>query len=523
MNRPADAADPTSERLVAYLDGELPPHDSERLEREIATDGALRQRVSGLDRVWSALDAAPRATTDPVFTDSTVAVVVAEAQREAERRTAALPRVRRRRWWGFAAAGIAAAAVGFVLVRAVSTTPERRMFFELPTIRYAAALSQATSVDYLRRVAEAAPAAIAAVDSADVADDAAEWGSIAQTPPPRRAEWFDRQPPETQDELLEQTLAFRALPAARADRLRGVREAIDGADDAAVLRRTALAHHALLSVLPSGERAAFLSMPEEDRIRRLRREGGRWAQEAAFRLDDAERREFADAVERVAQSESMREFVDRVTSRFDADRRRPPTRDAAERAANRFRDRVRRGVADRAERFRDDPGQVVLRVAWFVADDRRRRAGFASLPPELRERWSEWEAGLTDGLPERARRVLSAEDSTRRRAWLLATTIEDAVVRSRSGGLAEFFAAELDADEQRRLLAMPVTEMQDELRRRMVGESFGEGRAAPVFDPRAPRGEPGLRPPAGPPPRGPGRGFGPPPRRPGDALRDARL
>ena len=56
--------DPVTDEIVAYLDGELAPQDSRRVESRLATDEEFRQELNELDRAWDALDALPAATVD---------------------------------------------------------------------------------------------------------------------------------------------------------------------------------------------------------------------------------------------------------------------------------------------------------------------------------------------------------------------------------------------------------------------------------------------------------------------------
>lgn len=73
--------DPTLTQLVAYLDGELPPEDSEKLEQQLAVDPPLRRCADSLDRTWQMLDALEDAPASGEFTRRTLSCIQAQANR----------------------------------------------------------------------------------------------------------------------------------------------------------------------------------------------------------------------------------------------------------------------------------------------------------------------------------------------------------------------------------------------------------------------------------------------------------
>jgi len=68
-------ADPKLTDLVAYLDGELPPADSEKLEQQLVLDAPLRQCAESLDRTWQMLDLLEDATASGEFTRKTLSSI----------------------------------------------------------------------------------------------------------------------------------------------------------------------------------------------------------------------------------------------------------------------------------------------------------------------------------------------------------------------------------------------------------------------------------------------------------------
>lgn len=73
--------DPTLTQLVAYLDGELPPEDSEKIEQQLAVDPPLRRHADSLDRTWQMLDALEEAPASGEFTRRTLSCIQAQATR----------------------------------------------------------------------------------------------------------------------------------------------------------------------------------------------------------------------------------------------------------------------------------------------------------------------------------------------------------------------------------------------------------------------------------------------------------
>ena len=56
---PHNPTRPTTDELVAYLDGELTADECRRVERRLASDADYRRRLTELEQAWSALEALP--------------------------------------------------------------------------------------------------------------------------------------------------------------------------------------------------------------------------------------------------------------------------------------------------------------------------------------------------------------------------------------------------------------------------------------------------------------------------------
>ncbi len=67
--------DPQVAELVAYLDGELPEQDADRVEQLLQTDAPLRRSAEALDRTWQLLNSLEEATASGEFTQKTLASI----------------------------------------------------------------------------------------------------------------------------------------------------------------------------------------------------------------------------------------------------------------------------------------------------------------------------------------------------------------------------------------------------------------------------------------------------------------
>lgn len=74
-----------TEKLVAYLDGELPESDARDVEQSLASDPAMRSEVEKLNRAWELLDLLPRPNASSEFSSRTLTTLKVSGA------TAALP------------------------------------------------------------------------------------------------------------------------------------------------------------------------------------------------------------------------------------------------------------------------------------------------------------------------------------------------------------------------------------------------------------------------------------------------
>jgi anti-sigma factor RsiW len=140
------------EELVAYLDGELGPDESHRVEELLAADAGARQTLQRLDRAWQLLDDLDTSGVGDKFAQTTLEMVTVVAAGEVEQNQADAPRRRRRRrlllGGGLAAAGLAGFAAVALLAAAVD--PNKQLVHDLPVLENLDQYSQVKDIEFLR-------------------------------------------------------------------------------------------------------------------------------------------------------------------------------------------------------------------------------------------------------------------------------------------------------------------------------------------------------------------------------------
>ena len=100
------------QQLVAYLDGELDPQQSRRIEEMLANDPEVQKSLQQLDRTWGLLDELDTSEVSSEAAQSTLEMVALEVGQDAIEQRTALPRRRRRRLAIFSGSLSAAAVAG---------------------------------------------------------------------------------------------------------------------------------------------------------------------------------------------------------------------------------------------------------------------------------------------------------------------------------------------------------------------------------------------------------------------------
>jgi ferric-dicitrate binding protein FerR (iron transport regulator) len=149
---PDPPADPAllEEQLVAYLDHELDEASSRRVEKLLATDPQVRQRLRQLQQSWDALDELLPADLDPSFTRSTLEMVALAAEQEARQPCGPAPR-RRRAWLGLAGVALAGLA-GYVAVWCFWPDPNQQLLRDLPVLENLDQYQKIDDIEFLRQL-----------------------------------------------------------------------------------------------------------------------------------------------------------------------------------------------------------------------------------------------------------------------------------------------------------------------------------------------------------------------------------
>jgi hypothetical protein len=124
------------EELVAYLDGELAPQDSSRVEKLLADDPKYRDEMVGLEKVWGALDSIPRSTVDESFTSTTVEMVAVAAEKEVDHQRETLPLQTIARSFAVVCIVLLMGLIGYLSARLFRPDSSVRLERDLPVIEH---------------------------------------------------------------------------------------------------------------------------------------------------------------------------------------------------------------------------------------------------------------------------------------------------------------------------------------------------------------------------------------------------
>jgi anti-sigma factor RsiW len=135
--------------LIAYLDGEVDAQTRQKIERCLADDPQLVQRMCEHQRAWDLLDDLPREEVRDGFAKTTLEMVVVAAAGDVE--TEAVANHTRRRWLRAlgGATLIAVSLAGFWMAASLLSSPNRQLLEDLPVIENLEAFQYAENVDFL--------------------------------------------------------------------------------------------------------------------------------------------------------------------------------------------------------------------------------------------------------------------------------------------------------------------------------------------------------------------------------------
>ena len=140
------------QEIVAYLDGELDPAASARVERRMAEDPRYSARLNQLQKAWDLLDTLGPSEADDNFTHSTVAMVALKAQDEAQTNDQAAGRKQRLTWAALAGLALLSALGAYIVVDRQLNQENRELVRDLPVIERVDEYRNIESVEFLQEL-----------------------------------------------------------------------------------------------------------------------------------------------------------------------------------------------------------------------------------------------------------------------------------------------------------------------------------------------------------------------------------
>jgi hypothetical protein len=438
------------EEIVAYLDGELSPEESARVEQRLAADESYRQQLQSIERAWLALDQLPQEYVDDRFSRTTMEMAVKAAATEVLERTMALPIVQRRRRLSTALAACAAIALGFLVFRLAWQPPDRLLLTDLPVIDNVDVYTQLESPEFLRSLQQKLGA------------DLHELGGQPHVAPERlkrlqlvsqaddRDRWLGELDAEERATLRGKFNRFQQLPADEQQRVRKLHAEIAAAPDAEQLQLAMMVYNEWLGGLPPARQFELRTMhPVSARVETVERWADDMRDDALLTLTD----------------EELRRFVRKIRQPLD-DLQRDAARDVLNSDDQRKNSRGNRLMLNQI------PNAMAMQV--FSGMSRR----------------GEFQEAVLEALPERTRAAFASLDPRQKidriMTWLRQSDSLQGEVSQES--LERFFAEELDAETRAELLSLPPDEMEKALRR-MYRFQPGRGNGKPWAWGRGERGD----------------------------------
>lgn len=136
--------------LIAYLDGEVDAQTRQNIDRRLANDPQLVQRMRQHQRAWDLLDELAREEASDDFAQTTLQMVAVAAANDIKKDTADAGTRRVRRWVTAGASLVAASLIGFWATSSLLEQPNLDLLRDLPVIENLEAFQQAGDVDFLR-------------------------------------------------------------------------------------------------------------------------------------------------------------------------------------------------------------------------------------------------------------------------------------------------------------------------------------------------------------------------------------
>jgi hypothetical protein len=433
----------SSEDLVAYLDGELPPEECRRIEDRLAVDDTFRQQLRDLDQAWEALAALPKTSVDDNFARTTIELAAVEANDDLSQvsSTAAAQTRRQTKWWILSA--VAAVAFGFFVSRALVPDRNEALVNDLPAIEQVNALSFVSDMDFLRGLSTLRSDQWTKDDGALERELKRFQTTVAASPAERRQS-IQNLSSEEKAELTVRAKYFHELkpPRQEQERMRNLIDQIARADDKAKLQATLVAF---------GEWLAHKSSGEQQQLRED--------------LRDRSTPEKVDHVRQLVRQEDME------ASRHLSDEDAATLRKEIINIAKERHPELARQLAMKAENA-SLPHAEELRVRQVLFMLRGELMNKDATPSETLDQ-------VINRLSPRARAIWGFVNRRQElRQKQLAIWLRDAM-RPKGGPevLADFFSDKLSNDVRQQLLELPWPEMENRLEQMYLASELGYGDA----------------------------------------------
>jgi len=156
-NEPSNKIDDPArdEQLVAYLDGELDAESSRDVERRLASQVAVRERLHELERAWDALGALPTPEVSPRFAHTTLEMIALAAEKEQQLEIARFFTAGVRRLLIGAAVLLAAFGLGLFVSANYGRAENEQLVNDLPILEELDGYRRAESIQFLRMIHDA--------------------------------------------------------------------------------------------------------------------------------------------------------------------------------------------------------------------------------------------------------------------------------------------------------------------------------------------------------------------------------
>lgn len=225
-NSSPNAKNERLEQIVAYLDGELSPEESSRVEEQLARDEEFRQELQGIDLAWAALDKLPAVTVDDKFSKTTMELVVQDARREVQQRTIALPIQKKKRHLATALMLGTCVLLGLLFSRIMLNGPNRELMANLPVIEYIDLYSQFEQVDFAESLHQELSflPELTGYDEEKVKQEIADFKKVSHAE--NAQAWIDELSPEEKASLRVKYNRFHTLPRDEQEERRKLHEQV---------------------------------------------------------------------------------------------------------------------------------------------------------------------------------------------------------------------------------------------------------------------------------------------------------